>query len=160
MRTNIFFLTVITLILMLSATDVLAKDEVYRWVDENGVVHFENQAPEQGGAEKIAIRPNQNTENQSSMDVSPQDANGDVDSEVSYAQQRRDERARKREEADEEKKLTAAGCEHSRKVVAQLEPMTRVLVEQEDGSVIRMDDNDRLARLREEKAYIARNCNQ
>ncbi len=56
--------------------------------------------------------------------------------------------------------MTSAACERSRRVVAKLEPMTRVLVRQDDGTVIRMDDNDRMERLSEEKAFIAENCNK
>jgi hypothetical protein len=160
MRTNIFYLIVLTAVFTLSATNSAAKDEVYRWVDENGVVHFENRAPRQADAEKITIRANQDSDIQPAMEASPKDTNDELDSEVSYAQQRRDERARTRQEASEKEKMTTATCEQSRKVVAQLEPVTRVLVEQEDGTVIRMDDNDRVERLREEKAYIAENCNK
>ena len=160
MRTNIFFLSVFTTIFLLSMTDVLAKEEIYRWVDENGVVHFENKAPAQIEAEKVTIQSTRNTGIRPYTDAPDANTGEEIDSEASYAQQRRDERAKKRQAANEKEKMTAAGCENSRKVVAHLEPKTRVMVEQEDGTVIRMDDNDRLDRLGEEKAYIAKNCNK
>ena len=51
-------------------------------------------------------------------------------------------------------------CKNNRERVATLEPVTRVLYEQEDGSVVRMDDNDRLEKLAESKAFIAENCDK
>lgn len=160
MRANIFFLAVFTMIFTLTTTNLLAIDEVYRWVDENGVVHFENQAPEQTEAEKITIRPDQERGIQPTTDEFNAVTDEEKNSEASYAQQKRDDRAMKRQEAKEKEKITAAECENSRTVVAQLEPVTRVLVQQEDGSAIRMDDNERLERIREAKAYIAANCNK
>ena len=159
MRTRICFFALFTAIIAFPITDASAGNEVYRWVDEDGVVHFENLAPQQGDAEKITIKSNRNTNYQPGMDTVPEKTDEEIDTDASFAQQRRDERAMKRQEAAEKGKLTAATCEQSRIVVAKLEPMTRVLVEQEDGTVVRMDDNDRLERLREEKAYIAEKCN-
>ena len=158
MRAHIILLTVLTTIYTLSITDVQAKEEVYRWVDENGVVHFENQAPQQSEAEKISIKSDRSTNVQPAPDATYENEDESIDTKTSYAQQRRDERAIKRQEAADKEKLIDASCEHARTDVASLEPMTRVLMEQEDGTVVRMDDNDRLEKLREAKAYIAGNC--
>ena len=58
-----------------------------------------------------------------------------------------------------EEEITAL-CDQHRRVVAQLQPMPRVIVEQEDGTVTRMDDNDRLEKLRESKTFLAENCDK
>ena len=162
MRTKIYYLALFTTIFTLSMTIVSAESEVYRWVDDDGVVHFENRAPRQADAEIITIKSDRSRDSQASIDTPSQDTAPAVDTEASteasYAQQRRDERAIKRQEAAKKEKLTAAMCENSRTVVARLEPMNRVLVEQEDGALERMDDDDRLQRLDEAKAYIAKNC--
>ena len=78
----------------------------------------------------------------------------------SYAQQLRDERAQQRQEFAEQKKETDALCEQHRGRVQQLEPMTRVMYEKPDGTVTRMDDNDRLEGLNESKTFLAENCNK
>jgi len=158
MRTTVILLTIFTTAFTFSANSAIAKDKVYRWVDENGVVHFENQAPSQTEAEQISIPSDHRSDNQTASESPYEDSAQEPESQVSYAQQQRDERARERKEAAEKEQLTAATCEQSRKVIAQLEPATRVLVEQDDGTIIRMDDNDRLERLREEKNNIAENC--
>jgi len=160
MCTKIYSLALFTMIFTLSATNALAESAVYRWVDENGVVHFENQAPRQVNAEVIIIKSSPNRDEQAALGTAPEDTAEKTVTETSYAQKRRDERAMKRQEAIENEKLTAANCEYNHRVVAQLEPMPRVLLEQKDGTVVRMDDNDRLERLGEAKAYIAENCSQ
>lgn len=54
MKLCILFIAVLTL-----STAVVAQ-EVYRWVDENGVVHYSDQ--EREGAERVIIRPAQSYE--------------------------------------------------------------------------------------------------
>lgn len=142
----------------LLATDAMAKDEVYRWVDKDGVVHFGDRPAGQTNAEKIDVQ----TDSGKATSSVPATANPDQQQEpqTSYAQQRRDERAEVRKATAEKDKDLAAGCAHHKQLVSQLEPSTRVMVEYEDGTVIRMDDNDRLKKLAESKAYIAENCNK
>jgi hypothetical protein len=142
--------------LLLSAMDAIAEDEIYRWVDENGVVHFGNRPGGQAGAEKIDI-PESHISNTRPASASAQ---ADEIQQPSYAQQRRDERAKIHKEAAEKEQAIAAGCEQRRQLVAQLEPSTRVMVRLEDGTVTRMDDNKRLETLGEAKAYIAENCDK
>lgn len=142
--------------LVFSAADAIATDEIYRWVDENGVVHFGDRPDGQAGVEKVEVQENQN----SNTPTASAPAATDASQEPSYAQQRRDERAKKHEEAAEKEQAIAAGCEQRRQLVAQLEPSTRVMVRLEDGTVTRMDDNKRLETLAEAKAYIAENCDK
>jgi hypothetical protein len=148
----VFFIS----ILVLSATDAIAEDEIYRWVDENGVVHFGDRPGGQAGVEKVDIPESQINSAQPASAA----ASGDTSQPPSRAQQQRDERAVTRKEAAEKQKELEAGCTQRRQLVTQLEPSTRVMVTYEDGTVIRMDDNDRLEKLNEAKSYIAENCNK
>ena len=160
MRIAIIFMTVLIGALGLSATDALAKDEVYRWVDEDGVVHFDDLPGKQAGAEPVKIRKSPGVSNQASSSPAPADANQQEEPQPSYAQQQRDERAKNRREAAEKKSAIDAGCEQRRQIVATLEPSTRVMVKLEDGTVTRLDDNERLESLAEAKDYIAEKCDK
>ena len=144
-------------ILILLATDATAEDEVYRWVDENGVVHYGDQAAGHSDAKQVDIQNSPPSGSQASPD--PESAATSQPQEPSYAQQRRDERAAKRSEAAEKQKAITAGCQQRHQLVARLEPSTRVMVEDENGTVSRMNDNDRLEMLAEAKVYIAEKCN-
>ena len=156
MRIATILMAVFISTLVLSATDAIAEDEIYRWVDENGVVHFGDRPDGQAGVEKIDVQENQSSSAQASSAPVSTDAN----QQPSYAQQQRDERAKKRREAAEKEQAIAAGCQQRRQLVAQLEPSTRVMVRLEDGTVTRLDDNERLESLAEAKAYIAGNCDK
>jgi len=157
MRFVTILMTVFIATAALMATDATAKDEIYRWVDENGVVHFGDRTEGRADVEQIDIRNG----NRSSSAPASADTNQQQEpQQPSYAQQRRDERAEIRKKAAEEEKDLAKGCAHHRQLVAQLEPSTRVMVTYEDGKVVRMDDNERLKSLTESKAYIAENCNK
>jgi hypothetical protein len=160
MRIAIIFMAILVTALGFSAPDAVAKDEVYRWVDEDGVVHYSNLPGEQDNAEPVTIRKSRGLSNQPASTPAAADPTQLEEPQPSYAQQQRDERARIRKEAALRSQEIAAGCAQRRQLVAQLEPSTRVMITLEDGSVIRMDDNERLETLAEAKDYIAEKCDK
>jgi len=141
--------------LVLTAADATASDNVYRWVDEQGNVHFSDQQPGKTKAEVVDIQPGPAISSQPVAETAPVT----TDAQPSRAQQQRDERETRRKENAERQQALAAGCAQRHQLVSQLEPSTRVMVRDiETGEVIRMDDNERLKTLGEAKAYIAENC--
>jgi len=137
---------------MLAATDAVAKGEVYRWVDKDGVIHFDQQPGDHKEAVKIDVQKDVGGNEAPAPAAAPEP-------EPSLTQQRRDERAKKRQEAAEQRAANDKVCAQARQRVADLEPSPRVIVENEDGSVSRMDDEKRLELLEDARAYIATNCN-
>ena len=157
MRISKFWMAVLTAAITLAAMDATAKDEVYRWVDDKGVVHFGDRPPEKTTAEAINLRETDSTGVKPLTDpAASTEASGEA--EPSFAEQQRTERAERRRVAAERQAAIDAGCKQRREIVAQLEPSTRVMVRGEDGDVYRLDDNERLKALNEAKAYIAENC--
>ena len=147
-------LTVYIATFALMAADAMAKDTVYRWVDDQGVVHFGDKPATGAATEVVDILEYQVTAAPEPEKTSAINAL----EEPSYAQQKRDERRKSREEAAEIQQAVDAGCEQRRQIVAQMEPSTRVMAEDKDGNIIRMDDDDRMEMLDEAKAYIAQKC--
>jgi len=158
MRTGLLLLPLITGMLAVAIPDSLDADEIYRWVDDDGVVHFTDSEKGIPEAEMINIRSAPPKQAQSLATV-PEAAATPDEPAKSYAQQRRDERAEARRQAAEERQQIKATCEEARKRVATLEPSTHVLVEDKGGKVTRLDDDKRLELLDEAKSYISRNCN-
>lgn len=151
-------MTVLIAALTLTAMDAVAKDVVYRWVDEKGAVHFGDQPAESANAEVVDIQPATTVNTQPANDAenaSPYQQS----SEPSQAQQQRDKRAKNHQKTAELKEKIAANCERNRLVVSRLEPTPRVVVTGENGEVYRLDDAKRLKMLNEAKSYIAENCN-
>jgi hypothetical protein len=155
MRIASIFTSVLLAALLLSTLQSMAQEEIYRWVDKDGVVHFGDQPGEQVDAELVEIKAPPENPAQPYSEPKPTDTDN---SEPSYAQQQRDERARKRKEAEQRKAESEFLCAQARQVEAKLEPMPRVIVTREDGSTYRMDDNDRLEKLAKAKQLIAENC--
>jgi len=139
--------------------DTLAEDEIYRWVDKDGVVHFGNRPPENGVAESVSIPQSASVNTQVPANPPANDAGQPEKPPPSLAQQLRDERAEARQKKEERDKVISEACAQRRTLVSQLEPSTRVMVQLEDGTVSRLDDNVRLETLNEAKTYIANNCN-
>jgi len=154
--------TIMTVVLIATlasmATDAMAAEEIYRWVDENGIVHFGDLPPENSNAEQVTVQQNKSSDGASSSDSTAVEPDPLAEPQPSVAQQLRDERAQKRAEFEENKKIIAQACAQRRTIVSQLEPSTRVMVKSEDGTVTRMDDDLRLETLNEAKNYIAENC--
>ncbi|MGD9264679.1 MAG: DUF4124 domain-containing protein [Lysobacterales bacterium] len=136
----------------------LAASEVYRWVDEDGVVHFGDRAEGIPNAEVVDVPSKPSRRTDAPPPTTPADPQAEAENEPSYAQQRRDARAEARRKAAEERQQIEASCAVARERVAALEPSTKVLVEDEGGNVVRMDDDKRLELLAEAKAYVAKNC--
>ncbi len=154
--TNIMAVLFATLLFL--AMDVMAGNEIYRWVDENGVVHFGEQPPEKGNAQSVSVQQSAGMDANPSTDTTPANPEDPLEPQPSVAQQRRDERAEKRAEREENERIIAEACTQRRTLVSQLEPSTRVMVRMEDGTVTRLDDNVRLETLNEAKTYITNNC--
>jgi hypothetical protein len=162
MRTKKLSMQLIATALAIVVSGGLAGGEVYRWVDEDGVVHFGDSAEGIPNAEIVNVPSGPSRQAEALPPTTPAapqaEAEAETENEPSYAQQRRDARAEARRKAAEERQQIEANCAVARNRVAALEPSTRVLVEDDDGTVTRMDDDRRLELLDEAKAYIANNC--
>jgi hypothetical protein len=155
---------------LLAATAPAEAQQVYRWVDENGVVHFGDLPPEGVEATPVSVRPN------AVQSVSPGNpakpagpapgetaepgAGGETggEPELSLAEQRRKERSERREENARQARELEQQCDAMRKQKNWLEPSPRVLVRAEDGSTRRLDDAERERVLAEANAFLQANC--
>ena len=153
MRIATIIMAIFITTLALSARDAAAENEIYRWVDKNGVAHFSDMPPDRTVSEQVTLP-------QSKVGTIAPATQTQPEPQPSYAQQIRDERAEKRLVSKENEKIIAEACAQRRKLVSQLEPSPRVIIRYEDGKVSRMDDNERLEMLAEAKTYIAANCDK
>ena len=142
---------------VLAVFDTVAGDEIYRWVDENGVVHFGDQPAGQENIEKVDLRQRRPVTIET-PDNQPQTDGEPLVAEPSYAEKTRQERTEKRQQASQKRKEIAVQCAHQRQLLARFEPHPRVMIRNEDGTVSRIDDNKRLQILADAKTYISENC--
>lgn len=148
--------SLVTLWLLLAGLMAFAPpavaETVYKWVDENGTVHFGQRPPEGVDATAVNVSPN------SAGLVAERTPDNTPDLQPSVAQQQRDERGEKARAMQQEAELMAAACEAQRSQLMRLEPRTRVLVRDPDGSTRMLDDEERLKAIEEARSFIEENC--
>jgi len=162
-----FLASVLVLAAGLASFSVSAN-EIYRWTDENGVVHFGDKPPEGLQAKAIHVpdsQPSDTGDSGSAADekVSPPSADGTSAAEeeaipLTAAQARREKMAEDRKKRQEAQAETDLMCQKHSKRVEDIEPYRRVYYTNEQGESVRMDDDLRIELVEESKAYIAENC--
>jgi hypothetical protein len=124
--------------------------EVYKWTDENGVIHFSDRKPVDRTAEVQDVPEDAPPAEADASDVS--------ESGPSAAQQRREEIERKGRESQEQEARMQQQCQAWQAEVDRLEPNRRVFYTNEEGETERMDDVERTDRVAELNTLIDENC--
>jgi hypothetical protein len=157
---------VLTLLFTVFWNGSATAKEIYKWTDEDGVVHFVDTPPANDSGQVVNIEnassPGTAGANLQNEEIgsrsAPPAASGDPEAPKSAAQQRREQIAKNRKERREAQAEMDRMCQKHRKRVEQMEPARRVFYRDEKGEEIRMDDNLRIGLIEESKEYIAKNC--
>lgn len=160
------FSSLLLLAALLAPTVEMQAAEIYRWVDENGTVHYGERPPDGVDAEPVGVA--QAAPRAPQADVAPTADTPSTDSDVvpgtaepeskSYAQQVRDDRRARTEQRRQDQAKLDAQCEAMRQQLARLEPSPRVIINTPDGGTRRMDDEERLQAIDESRSFISANC--
>lgn len=147
--------------------------EVYKWVDQDGVVHFSDVKPRQDSADTLELQeaykpgttgaysaPTEAAETEISEDADgladqPEQA---PEPQLTRAQQIRQDMERDRQRRKEEKAANDFLCDLHRKRLEEMEPARRVYYTNEAGESVRMDDGERVALIQESNLFVDRNC--
>ena len=152
MKKSLFILAIAVSLAVFIMTAATAQErKMYSWTDENGTVHFSETKPEGQDVREQAIP-------QDSGQQSGENPYAEVDSGPSYAQQKREEIARKGEQARTEEAINNVQCTAWQAEIDRLEPNRRVFYTNDQGETERMDDVERTNRVADLKSQIARNC--
>lgn len=141
------------LLLSLALAMTLGAEELYKWVDENGTVHYGAVPPEGVDAVPVSV----DLEPGPVTDPYPK-TQADGEGEPSIAEQRRQARAERIAQNREESARIEAECAAQRSILERLEPRPNVIIQNPDGSTSRMDDAERMKLINEAKDFIAKNC--
>ena len=138
-----------------------AATEVYTWTDKDGIVHYSDSPLNDGASQKIEVegesRPG-TTGAYPSSEGPAASPGGEEESPQSAAQQRREQIAESRQERKEAKAEIDQMCARHRQRLTQMEPARRVFYTDEKGESVRMDDDRRMEMIKEDKEFIAKNC--
>ena len=124
---------------------------IYKWTDENGVVHFSDMKPADTDSQNLEVdhrtgfsKVAKDDNTTASADAAAPGENGEAP--LSAAQQRF-------EQAE-----IRLWCQKHEKRLLEMEPARRVYTYDENGRQVRMDDDTRVALIEESKAYLSENC--
>ena len=144
-----------------------AATEVYTWTDQDGIVHYSDTPLSGGESLKIKIggayRPGTSGADPTAAGPTAGAATSsqtpDAENPQSAAQQRREQIAENREERREAKAENDQLCAKHRQRLTQMEPgRRRVFYTNEKGESVRMDDNQRMGLIKDDKEFINKNC--
>ncbi len=142
-------------ILAVCAGAVQASEEIYKWVDEDGVTHYSARPPEGIEYQRMttevdrAVARTESTETTESDEQSEQEERrrtGNLPELAEIAA----------EEPDPE--LVAERCEQARYNLTWLTERTRISVEGEDGTMRRLSEEERQSQIQENQAFLDEWC--
>lgn len=120
----------------------VSANEIYRWVDDNGVVHYTDRPRE--GAERLTIRTaSPSTPARASTVAAPRGEQSELMAEP---------------DADQTAEIRSANCTSSRERLARLQRAPRLYREGEDGERLYLDDDERTLVLAEAQELVESWC--
>lgn len=139
----------------------LAAAEIHTWTDENGVVHYSQTPPPQGGDTVVEMKDAYKPGSVPAQPPAADDgagAGGTEPAALTPAEARRQQMAQQRQANRERQAQNQQLCGLHRQRLEQLEPARRVFYTDETGESVRMDDDQRLALIEESRAFLDENC--
>jgi hypothetical protein len=155
-----YLLSVLVVTVSVLAWNAALATEIYSWTDENGTVHFSSTKPSDTEAETINVDPGKGGVSYSQPDAGPAIDEGDVaEPAMTSAEQRRHDIASSREAQQQRDASIAEECGKHEKRLVEMEPARRVYYWDENGRQVRMNDDERVALIKESRDFVAENCN-
>ena len=144
--------------LLLLCYDNTLQAQIYRWVDEDGTVHFSDSPPPGDSAQEVQLRgqPSQQAVRQAQEDLATRLHDQRTDTES------REQRAatQRREQEQEEQRIAELQnqCAQARQQLELLGMQLPVYREDNGGERAYLDDDARAAEIASLKEQIARHC--
>lgn len=145
------YVTGLVFFLLASGNTPAQGREVYRWVDEDGVVHFTQNPPKAGEYDKY--RPNIGKVGT----VTPPGRQASIDVSAQQPQISTTEAARETPGLDAQE--LALACIRARENIVLLEPDTRLLVPDDDGGTRGLEGAERMGWLEKSRSFLNAYCN-
>lgn len=131
---------------------VAAGVNIYKWVDDEGNVHYTQSPPQDRSSELLAPAPGP---------ADPREAIEALDEMHRKADEMRQQRLDRQSEQQREQDLASrkrANCEQARNRLEQLRTSQRPYTMDASGERVRMSEEQRAAAIRQAEANVAENC--
>ena len=149
---------VLSIALILAAAPAVG-DDVYRWVDHDGVVNYTQQRPNGVSAEHIRTR-NGGSRSVVPVDEGSEEGSDAANGELSAQQQQmlEDLEAAERDRVAKVEAIREANCEKAKSVLDNLTRSNRVRVREASGEERVIGEDERQQRIQDAQKGIAVNC--
>jgi len=148
------FILVLTLISSMIGFSTAQAGKAYRWVDENGVIHYTQTPPPDKSATRIPPPPPPSSDRQKARDQ--------LDRRWQENEIRNEARQKQEQQAAEEADMQAAretNCQAARNNLEILQGSPRKLIRTPDGEYHRVDPAVRQEQIEKAEKMIQENCN-
>lgn len=142
------------LITLLFLSPSIVQSEIYKWVDENGNVHFDDR-PGGGNKEKIEIKT---TNTSSSSDTELQERLEQEKKLLEIYEEERQEKKLKKAEQREEKMKLKKKCAEAKDYKRTLDESYGLYFLDEKGERVKLSAEEKDAELKELNKFINKNC--
>lgn len=140
------------------SVDHSRADEMYRWVDKNGVLNYSQIKPEGVKAEKVVTRGTL-TSIKSETAPPPASEAGNQPKLTEEQQRKLDElKALSAQEEQQVAEIKRAKCEKSQKLLERLKLKEHVRIRENDGSERTLGEDERQQKIQNAELGIATNC--
>ncbi len=145
-------------VLLLAPLPLAAADTIYKWIDEQGTVHYGERPPHGVDAVEVLVSSGprrSTTEVAATPDPAFAPPNPD---QPNAAQQQREQRAERLAEQREEEARLAAACQAHKSRLEQMIPRAKIVLQNPDGTSRMLEDEERQAMIDEAQAFVDENC--
>ena len=139
-----------TAIMLFSGVSIAA---IYKWVDEQGNVHYGQQRPADTSVEKMNVQMHAPRDASSYKKPGQKDAEENTDEAASN-----ENKPEKAAESAADKKHRMAACAQARKKLSTMQAAGRVRGKDKDGNITYLSDEQKNAQMKSTRDLIAKHC--
>jgi hypothetical protein len=147
---------------LLALTPILAQAAIYKWVDEHGNVQYSSEKPENAEAEKMRVTSQPPLDSSANRRTDPDEAQtADKGDKTDAADDKPKTPAEKRAELAkkaESDKLKKEMCAEARENLATIENSARVRLEDANGEVRYLSEEEVASRTKSERERVSKYC--
>ena len=132
---------------------------VYKWVDEQGNVHYGQQKPIDQSVKKMDVQmhaPRDTSSYKRAGSKNEEGVEGEQDPEAKNKET--EEKPKKKPETAAEKKRRLAACAQARKNLATMQSSGQIRSKDKDGNVGYLSDEQKQARIKSTRDLVSKHC--
>ncbi len=127
---------------------------IYKWVDDEGNVHYSQQRPANTSSERMKVQ--QYAPKDTSSYKRPSFKSSDT--QTAKSPKAEEDEPEEEKETRAEKKQRMADCEQIRNNLASMESRGRIRSKDADGNITYLSDKEKQARITKSKATLSKSC--